>query len=101
MLRCSWLLWIRSVHELACPVQQVARTETCSMTSNPEFLNRVFVMRLPEALGTQPSPHFSLQCSLFATPTMQGPAGPMVAGQEVDELMGAATLQVMSVKCTQ
>ena len=64
------------------------------MTSNPEFLNRVFVMRLPEALGSQPAPHFSLQCNLFATPTMQGPAGPMVAGQEVDELLGAATLQV-------
>ena len=54
---------------------QIARTETCGMTNSPDFLNRVFVMRLPEPLGAMPAPQFSLQCNLFATPTMQGPAG--------------------------
>eukprot|EP00195_Chlamydomonas_chlamydogama_P003162 CAMPEP_0202919350 /NCGR_PEP_ID=MMETSP1392-20130828/75650_1 /ASSEMBLY_ACC=CAM_ASM_000868 /TAXON_ID=225041 /ORGANISM="Chlamydomonas chlamydogama, Strain SAG 11-48b" /LENGTH=598 /DNA_ID=CAMNT_0049612687 /DNA_START=111 /DNA_END=1904 /DNA_ORIENTATION=- len=73
---------------------QVARTETCAMSRNPEFLNRVFVMRLPEPLGNSLTPQVLLQCNLFATPTMEGPPGPMVAGREVDELVGAATLQI-------
>ncbi len=63
------------------------------MSANPDFLNRVFVMRLPEAMSMQAAPSFSLQCNLFAAPMMQGPRGPMVAGQEVDELIGASTLQ--------
>ena len=45
------------------------------MTTSPDFLNRVFVMRLPEPMGAQHSPQFTLQCNLFATPTMQGTAG--------------------------
>lgn len=68
---------IRLIHSL---VLQVARTETCGMTSAPEFLNRVFVLRLPEPLGQGATRQFSLQCSLFASPTMQGPAGELCGG---------------------
>lgn len=50
------------------------------MTSAPEFLNRVFVLRLPEPLGQGATRQFSLQCSLFASPTMQGPAGASCGG---------------------
>ncbi|KAG1661151.1 hypothetical protein FOA52_002526 [Chlamydomonas sp. UWO 241] len=73
---------------------QVARTETSPMSPNPEFLNRVFIMRLPEPIGQRGAPSFQLQCNLFAAPSIGYPSGPMVAGQEVDELMGAATMQV-------
>lgn len=51
------------------------------MTTSPDFLNRVFMMRLPEPMGAQLSPQFSLQCNLFATPTMQGTAGRQKEGK--------------------
>jgi hypothetical protein len=54
---------------------QIARTETSALSNSPEFLNRVFVMRLPEPLAVQAAPGFKLQCNLFASPAMQGPPG--------------------------
>jgi hypothetical protein len=54
---------------------QVARTETSPMSPNPEFLNRVFVMRLPEPIGQSGAPSFQLQCNLFAAPSIGYPSG--------------------------
>lgn len=47
---------------------QVARTETTPLEANPVFLNRVFVMRLPESLRN--SLTLLLHCNLFATPAL-------------------------------
>lgn len=60
---------------------QVARTETCALSVNPEFLNRVFVLRLPEPLGNSPAPRVLLHVNLFATPSIDGTsAGAIIAG---------------------
>eukprot|EP00955_Chlamydomonas_euryale_P118338 366535-Chlamydomonas_euryale.AAC.5 len=61
-------------------VARVARTETCPFSASPEFLNRVFVLRLPEALSQQHAPSFQLQCNLFAAPNMLTPSGAADAG---------------------
>ncbi len=49
---------------------QVARTETSELSQSPEFLNRVFVLRLSEPLGHSLAPQISLHCNLFALPSV-------------------------------
>lgn len=53
---------------------QVARTETSEPTKHPEFLNRVFILRLSEPLGAALAPQISLHCNLFALPSADSTA---------------------------
>jgi hypothetical protein len=53
---------------------QVVRTETCELSQNPEFLNRVLLLRLPEPVAPAPAPACALQCNLFAAPSMDSTA---------------------------
>lgn len=48
---------------------QVARTETSELTQHPEFLNRMFILRLGEPLASSLAPQISLHCNLFALPS--------------------------------
>eukprot|EP00197_Chlamydomonas_leiostraca_P014334 CAMPEP_0202883460 /NCGR_PEP_ID=MMETSP1391-20130828/39492_1 /ASSEMBLY_ACC=CAM_ASM_000867 /TAXON_ID=1034604 /ORGANISM="Chlamydomonas leiostraca, Strain SAG 11-49" /LENGTH=121 /DNA_ID=CAMNT_0049566487 /DNA_START=73 /DNA_END=435 /DNA_ORIENTATION=- len=68
---------------------QVARTETAPLGTNPEFLNKVFILRLAEPLGNSLTPKLLLHVNLFAMPSIDSTsAGAIIAGKEVDELMG-------------
>lgn len=49
---------------------QVARTETAPFSANPEFLNKVFILRLSEPLGNSLAPKLLLHVNLFAMPSI-------------------------------
>jgi hypothetical protein len=71
-----------------CCLQALCRTETAALGRCPEFTNRAFVLRLPCALDSCSSSDGSsssgqgprLLVSLFAAPSPEEPAGPVVAG---------------------
>eukprot|EP00798_Chlamydomonas_sp_ICE-L_P001244 gene1244-32592_t len=65
----------------------MARTETSAVSRSPEFLNRCFVLRLPTPLGSNATATASLQCNLFAMPSVEGQAGLMVAGNVSERLL--------------
>jgi hypothetical protein len=84
---------------------QVCRTDTASPSRTPEFSSRTFLLRLPAAAAGQSSgygsthaaassstPATKLAVSLFAAPSVNAPAGPIIAGEHV--VLGPALLTV-------
>lgn len=55
----------------ACRPEEVARTETAPLAINPDFMNRVFVMRLQQSLGVSLRPRSLLNVQLWAKPIME------------------------------
>eukprot|EP00775_Hariotina_reticulata_P003143 gene3143-3420_t len=72
---------------------EVCRTETSSFNCYPEFANGAFVLRLPCGLERCASGGTRIAVSLFAAPSLDEPAGPIVAGREVDQLVASAALE--------
>lgn len=54
---------------------QVANTEVSSVSSNPDFLNRTFFLRLPQPLGSSLHTSALLQANVFAAPSLDSPPG--------------------------
>jgi hypothetical protein len=96
------------VDHLPTQLLQVARTETAPFSKNPEFLNRVFVLRLPEPLGNSLSPQLLLHCNLFAapsmdstTPGMQDSWGAQFVNPEIGSKARLLMLQHIPMECRQ
>lgn len=51
--------------------EEAVRTETAPLAINPDFANRVFVMRLQQGLGASLQPRALLKCQLWAKPTLE------------------------------
>lgn len=77
-------------------MQALCRTETAALGRCPEFTNRAFVLRLPSSLdagcstsdcerSSSSSQGPRLLVNLFAAPSPEEPAGPIVAGGFVEK----------------
>lgn len=71
-----------------------ARTETAPLSRTPEFSNRTFVLRLPTPLGAALHARAVLQLTLYSTPSLDAPPGPLLAGKESDDLAGRGYIEI-------
>jgi hypothetical protein len=46
----------------------MARTETAPLSINPDFLNNIFILRLPQAVGATLQPRVLLSVQLWSAP---------------------------------
>eukprot|EP00892_Ulva_mutabilis_P005015 jgi/Ulvmu1/2886/UM146_0028.1 len=73
-----------------------ARTETCPVSINPDFMNKHLLLRLPCALGALLKPQAMLHCSLWAAPDLNRGVSHVAAdGQLSDELIGEGDVHVV------